>query len=93
MFNASKEEVSVTTRILEIFACGIRNLGRKSPEYRSRNLVSKVHWHDVDESWIQYLESRIHDLESRIQDCFEFPLMGCYFTLEYLVMCYIEGPQ
>ena len=32
MFNASKEEVSATTRILEIFACGIRNLGRKSPE-------------------------------------------------------------
>ena len=43
MFNASKEEVSATTRILEIFACEIRNLGRKSPEYRSRNLVSKVH--------------------------------------------------
>ena len=27
MFNASKEEVSDTTGILEMFACGIQNLG------------------------------------------------------------------
>ena len=91
MFNASKEEVSVTAEILEILLVEFGILG-----FRVQNTAQGI-WNprstDIDESWIQYLESRIHGLESRIQDCFEFPWMGCYYRLEYSVMWYIEGPQ